>query len=134
MESRATLPSMGRPALGVFLVGAIWFGSYFVARLILDAWAPPPHWDIAVASIPVVAFYWFVWAMQRYLRTADELQRRIHLEALALAFPTVMLVLMMLGLLDGPAGGALGVPLRDLWFALPPLYGVCFLVASQRYR
>jgi hypothetical protein len=72
--------------------------------------------------------------VQRALRNADELQRRIHLEALALAFLTTMLVLMMLGLLDAPPMGPLGLPLRDLWFFLPPLYAICFAVASQRYR
>jgi hypothetical protein len=45
-----------------------------------------------------------------------------------------MLVLMMPGLLDSPPVGPLGLPLRDLWFALPPLYGICFMVANQRYR
>ena len=132
MDSQATTPLATQPSRGVLFVGVAWFLSYLFARFALDAWRPEPHWDIVVASLPVLAFYWFVWAVQRTLRSADELRRRIHLEALALAFLTTMLILMMLGLLDGPAGGALGLPLRDLWFVLPPLYGLCFLAASQQ--
>ena len=134
MESEATVPFTALPSRGVLFVGAVWFATYLATRYALDAWTPAPHWDIAIASLPVLAFYWFVWVVQRALRNADELQRRIHLEALALAFLTTMLVLMMLGLLDAPPMGPLGLPLRDLWFFLPPLYAICYAVAGQRYR
>jgi hypothetical protein len=134
MEAQRTIPLEAKPSRGVLVVGAVWFFSYFVARYALEALAPRPHWDIVVACIPVLAFFWFVWVVQRALRSIDELQRRIHLEALALAFLTIMLVLMMLGLLDAPPVGPLGLPLRDLWFALLPLYGLCYAAASQRYR
>lgn len=134
MKSDATFPVSPLRSPGVLFVSAVWFLSYFAARFALDAWTPAPHWDIAVASVPVFAFFWLVWVVQHALRSADELQRRIHLEALALAFLTTMLVLMMLGLLDAPPMGPLGLPLRDLWFFLPPLYAMCFAVASQRYR
>jgi hypothetical protein len=131
MNSQATVPMTSNPSRGVVVVGALWLASYFVARYALDTWKPPEGWDIAVASFPVWVFFWFVWVVQRTLRSADELQRRIHLEALALAFLTIQVALMTLGLLDR---GVLWLPLRNLWFALPPLYGVCFLVASRHYR
>src|ERR1700687_3345227 len=134
MESHAIVPLTLLHSRGVLFVSVVWFLSYFVARFALDAWTPAPHWDIVVASVPVLAFFWLVWVVQRALRSADELQRRIHLEALALAFLTTMLVLMMLGLLDAPHMGPLGLPTRALWFFLPPLYAICFAVASQRYR
>ena len=134
MESEAAVPLTALPSRGVLVAGGAWFFSYLAARFALDAWNPAPHWDIALACVPVIAFYWFVWVVQRALRGADELQRRVHLEALALAFLTTMLVLMMLGLLDEPPMGPLGLPLRDLWFFLPPLYAICFAVANHRYR
>jgi hypothetical protein len=62
------------------------------------------------------------------------MRRPIHLEALALSFLVTMLVLMLLGLLDGPSGGRVGLSLRDIWAVLPPLYGLCFLAANRRYR
>jgi hypothetical protein len=117
----------------VLVAGLAWLLAYFAARFALEAWAPPPHWDIVVANVPTLAFFWFVWVARRALKDFDEMQRRIHLEALALAFPTTMLVLMTLGLLDS-ALTPLWIPLRDLWVVLPVLYGLCFAVVNQRYR
>ena len=134
MDSESTVPFTSTASPGVLAVGAIWFLSYFAARFALEAWAPPPHWDIVVACVPLIAFYWLVWVVQRTLRNADELRRRVHLEALAMAFLITMLVLMVLGLLDAPPVGPLGLPLRDLWFVLPVLYGLSFAVANHRYR
>lgn len=134
MDSESTVPFTTSPSRGVLVAGVAWFLTYLAARFALEALAPAPHWDIAVACAPVLAFYWFVWVVQRTLKSADELQRRIHLEALALAFPTTMLVLMTLGLLDSPPTGPLGIPLRDLWIVLPLLYGICFAVVNNRYR
>ena len=134
MDSETTIPLTTHPSRVVLFVGVAWFLSYLAARFALEAWAPPPHWDIVVACVPLLAFYWFVWVVQRSLRNADELRRLIHLEALALAFLTTLLMLMVLGLLDAPPVGPLWLPLRDLWFVLPPLYGICFLVANNRYR
>ena len=135
MESQTTLPAASTASPRVLAVGAIWVLSYFVARYIMDTHEPPPpHWDIAVASIPLFVFYWFVWVVQRRLRGADELQRRIHLEALAMAFLTTMLTVMGLGLLEGQPRGNPPLPWRDLWLVLPVLYGVCYVVARHHYR
>ena len=134
MNAKSTISFGNHFTGGVYVAGVVWFLTYLAARFALDTFTPAPHWDIAIASAPVLAFFWFVWVVQRSLRTTDELERRIHLEALALAFLTTLLVLMMLGLLDAPPMGPLGLPLRDLWFMLPPLYGICFAIASHHYR
>lgn len=106
MDSNTTFPVTGNSSRHfVYVAGLAWLLSYLAARFALPALAPPPHWDIVVANVPTIAFFWFVWVVRRALRTIDELQRRIHLEALALAFPAVMLVLMTLGLLDRPPLG-----------------------------
>ena len=84
--------------------------------------------------MPLLVFFWLVAVVQRALRQSDELQRRIHLEALALAFLTVMLALMGLGLIEETPRGRILLPFRDLWFALIPLYGICYLAASRHYR
>ena len=132
-QSSVVIPA-GHSSRSVFVAGAAWFFSYAAARYAIDAWDPKPHWDLAIATLPVFAFYWFVWVVERNLKNADELRRRIHLEALGLSFLVTMLVLMLLGLLDGSSGGRLGLSLRDMWAVLPPLYGLCFLAVNQRYR
>ena len=116
------------------LAGGAWLFSYFLARHGMQAWTPVSHWDIAVMSIPVVAFFWFAWEAQLVLRHIDELHRRIHLEALALAFLTVLLALMGIGLLEETPNGRIDLPVRDIWFALLPLYGICYLAARRHYR
>ena len=113
----------------VIVAGGIWLAVYLGARLLIEKLGSAhPSWVAWVACAPVPAFYGFVVVAQRALRGADELGRRIHLEALALAFAATMLVLMTLGLLD------LAVPLRDIWILLPLLSGTALAVVSRRYR
>ena len=134
MESKAITPARTSRWPRIFLAGGVFLIAYFVARYGMWAWAPQEPWDIFVMNIPVIAFFWFVAVVQRTLRESDELQRRIHLEALGLAFLTVMLLLMGLGLMEEMPRGRLLLPWRDLWFALIPLYGICYLAARHRYR
>ena len=134
MDSEQTIPLTTHPSRGVLFAGVTWFLVYLATRFALEEMGLAPPWGLVVACAPLFAFYWFVWVVQRAVKSADELQRRIHLEALALAFPTTMLVLMTLGLLESLPAGRLEIPLRDLWAFLPPLYGICVLVANQRYR
>ena len=131
MEQEAIAPAR-IPRL--ILAGGAFLFSYFLARHGMHAWAPVSHWDIAVMSMPLLVFFWFVWEVQRVLRHIDELQRRIHLEALALAFLTVMLALMGLGLIEETPRGRITLPFRDLWFTLLPIYGICYLAARRHYR
>ena len=134
MEQHAVMPAGVTHTPRLVLAGAVWLGAYFLARYGMHAWGPVGHWDIAVASIPLVTFFWFVYEVQRALRHIDELQRRIHLEALAMAFLIVMLTLMGIGLLEETPKGRVVLPFRDLWFALLPLYGICYLAARRHYR
>jgi hypothetical protein len=65
----------------------------------------------------------------------DEMQRRIHLEALVIAFPLAILLLMTLGLLQ------LAIPLPEedwsywhIWAFLPMFYFIGLAFAWRRYR
>lgn len=133
MDSKQAIPTTSESPPRVLIAGVAWFLSYLAVRYAFETLQPVPHWDMMLANVPILAFFWFVWVVQRALRNADELRRRMHLEALGLAFLTTMLVLMTVGLLDGP-DERLTLPLRDLWFVLLPIYGLCFVAVSQRYR
>jgi hypothetical protein len=83
----------------------------------------------------MVPFAFFLSFILAGLRSMDELQRRIQLEALAIAFPLAILFFMMLGLLE------LAVPLspedwsyRHTWIYLPLLYFIGRAIASRRYE
>lgn len=134
MSSHATSPVATHAFPAVSLSGGVWILSYFVAHYLFDAWAPAPHWDIAVMSIPILTFFGFVWLVQRKLHQLDELQRRVHLEALAMAFLTTMLAMMGLGLIEETPRGLVVLPWRYLWFALVPIYGFCYAIAAWHYR
>ena len=61
----------------------------------------------------------------------DELQVRVQLEALAVAFPLSILFLMVFGLV----GEALDFTLeRHVWFYLPVFYFVGLALAWRRYQ
>ena len=55
---------------------------------------------VAIALVPVPFFALFLWQLIQGIRGMDELERRVHLEALAVAFPLSILLIMLLGLLE----------------------------------
>ncbi len=65
----------------------------------------------------------------------DELQRRVHLEALAVAFPLAVIALMTLGLLERLMPGAIGaLDIQNIWIALPFAYAIGLLLSWRHYR
>ena len=121
---------------GVVLAAAAWIGVYFAVRFALGYLRAGSVEAIVLAAVaPTLAFFAFVWVVQRAVRRADELQRLVQLDALAFAFSTTICVLMGLGLLHIAHGGRLEFPpLADWWVLLPLLYAVCLVVAQRRYR
>ena len=91
---------------------------------------------MAIALAPVPFFLLFILAAIRMARGLDELEQRIHLEALALAFPAVLVVLLTLGLLQ-VAGVALSPQdwsYRHVWAFAFLFYLVGLTLARRRYR
>jgi hypothetical protein len=119
----------------VLLAAVAWLAVYFAARAALRYLRAESFEAVATAIAPVLAFFAFIWVVQRAVRRADELQRLVQLDALALAFSTTICVMMGLGLLEIAHDGRLEFPpLRDWWAALPALYAICLAVARRRYR
>jgi hypothetical protein len=117
------------------LVTTIWVVCYFAARLALRELQLEPWARIAVALLPVPPFVGFLWMVLVHLRGLDELQRRIHLEALAIAFPLAILLLMTLGLLEqavvlSPDDWSY----RHVWVYLPLFYVIGVAIAQRRYQ
>lgn len=82
-------------------LGVLWIVLYMGVRLFLEA---NPDLDSAVrlglAFVPTPVFALFLWRFVKGVRSADELERRIQLEALAVAFPLGVLLLTTLGLVQ----------------------------------
>jgi hypothetical protein len=90
---------------------------------------------VLIALVPVPATAALLFALVRSIRKLDELQVRIQLEALAVAYPLAMLLLMTLGLLQ------LAVVLsphdwsyRHVWPFLAIFYVAGLALANRRYR
>src|SRR3954468_16500987 len=114
---------------------AIWVGSYLVALALQKYFVLPTALQIAVALIPVAPFVFFLQCFIAHLRNLDELHRRVHFEALAFAFPVVMLLLMTLGLLErGHLVSAEKWSYRHVWYYLPLFYLIGIAISWRRYR
>ena len=61
----------------VFLAAAAWVAVYFSARVALQYLRPESFEAVSMAIAPVLAFFGFVWVVQRAVRRADELQRLV---------------------------------------------------------
>ncbi len=90
---------------------------------------------VCVALFPLPFFAGFLWVFISGIRSMDELQRKIQLEALAIAFPLAILLLMTLGLLQR----AVDLPFEDwsyahVWIYLPLFYFGGVAIASRRYQ
>lgn len=117
------------------LAAVSWFVAYFVARAFLKNSEAATWVRVAVALMPVPFFVATLLLFVRGVRGMDELQRRIQLEALAIAFPVTMVFLMTLGLLQR----AIALPFEDwsylhVWAYLPAFYFAGIAIASRRYQ
>ena len=114
---------------------ALWIGSYLGALLLLKYAGLSLPLRITVALIPVIPFVFFVRRFISHLRNLDELQRRVHFEALAIAFPLAILLLMSLALL---ARAQVIAPEKwsyeQVWFYLPLFYLVGLAISWRRYK
>jgi len=94
-----------------------------------------PSWvRIVVGLTPLLPIAWAVSLKLALIRTLDELQHRILLEALAVAFVGAVVLLFMVDVFR--AGGLLpdGLASKDLWPWLVLLLAVCYEATARRYR
>lgn len=131
VSSRRPEPS----AVRLVAVGVAWVVVYFVSRTVLRTADLSPPVRVGVALAPVVPFVFVLLTMIAGIRSLDELHRRVHLEALTFAFPSAMVLLMALGLLQLAIPELLArFPLRDIWPLLPLLYFVGLAMSWRHYR
>jgi hypothetical protein len=113
-----------------------WLLSFVVARLVLDKDLELATWiKVTAALVPVVPTALFLWFVFSALGNLDELHRRVHLEALAIAYPLAILLLVTLGFLQL----AIDLPMEDwsyrhVWAYLPCFYFLGLAIAWRRYK
>ena len=113
--------------------GLLWMSIYALSRGLLELDVAPPAGRVAIALLPVPFFSWWLWTWMQGVSQMDELERRIELEALAIAFPLAVIFLMTLGLLDVAIDPDDWSP-RHVWVMMPLLYYIGLWRAKRRYQ
>ena len=131
-ETISSSPHLTRNTLAV---GITWFVAYWGARAVLEKPDLAVGLKVAAALIPVPIFALFLVLFIRLIRTMDELERRIQLEALAIAYPLAVLLLMTLGLLQR----AVELPFEDwsyghVWMYVVMFYFLSIPWVARRYQ
>lgn len=127
--------SKGRTSRKGLISGILFVLAYFTARGVLEQEEIAGPVRILAALLPVIPFVWMLWEIIKDVRSLDELEQRIQLEALAVAFPLTLILLMLLGLLEL----ATRLPPQDfsyrhVWTMLPIFYLLGLVLARRRYR
>ena len=115
--------------------GIVWVVIYWIALFFLKNPETSGAVKAAMVLLPAIPFAFFLFRFIGYVRSLDELHRRVHLEALALAFPIATLFLMTLGLVE--KAGALSAKYwsyQDVWYYLPLFYLIAVAISWRRYR
>lgn len=132
MSTVAAKPSVGKRTA---LFAGLWFVAYWAARFILENKSLATSIKVSAALFPVPIFALFLWSYVALVRAMDELERRIHLEALGIAYSLATLLLMTLGLLQR----AVDLKFEDwsyahVWIFLPIFYFGCIGIVTKRYH
>jgi len=133
MSSQESEGPSGTRVVGLLIT---WLLSYFVVRFTLEA-SPDlaPRVRLAMAFIPTPLFALFLWNFIQAIRSADELERRIQLEALTIAFPLGLVLLTTLGLVQR----AVELNFQDwsynhVWPMFAVFYLAGMVIARRRYE
>jgi hypothetical protein len=113
---------------GLFVYLILTWGSVLVLR---HAGVGEP-WRSLVCLVPIIGAAGCCWAILRRLHGLDELQLRLQLEALAVAFAGTALLSISYGFLEG-----VGYPRLSMfvvWPLMAVLWGIGLLLARRRYQ
>ena len=91
----------------------------------------PLHYVLAL--LPTLPVIWLMWSLYVFLTQADELQRRVHLEALALAAGATAFLSLTYGFLEEFAG----LPHIAAWWTfvlIDIVWGATSCVLWRRYK
>jgi hypothetical protein len=94
--------------------------------------ALPSAVRLLVAAIPAPVFLWFIVTELHLIRTFDEFQRRVVLEALAISFPVAILIAVTIDALQ-KGGFVAGWSVGDVWPFMALLFVPALLYTQRRY-
>ncbi len=89
-----------KPFSRVIVFAALWVIAYSACLFTIKKTTPETTFGLVLSFIPVITFGLFLYSMIKGIASMDEMQIRIQMEAVVIAFSLALLSLMTLGLLD----------------------------------
>ena len=115
-----------------FFGAALAIGGVMVASWILRTPELQSGWRMGAVAVAVVPSAYLMFVMYRWLGALDEMQRRIQVEALGIAFTGSMLGVLTLEY-PQKAGFASGIGWERGWEGMGILYILSLLLVCRRY-
>jgi hypothetical protein len=104
-----------------------------IASLLLRTPVPTPAARVAIALMPLPGDIALIFLVLRAIRTLDEFQKRIHFEAVAVAFLSTGVAVFVYGYLQqAQVVGSLYAGL--VWAFMLIFYAIGYVVAARHYR
>ena len=79
---------------------ALWLVTYTICLLFIKKLSPDAGPGIILSLLPVITFVLFIYSIKKEIASMDEVQIRVQMEAVVIAFSFGLLLIMTLGLLD----------------------------------
>jgi hypothetical protein len=132
LADRSRLAADGRPAWKMWLLClALWLGSFLATTVAFQLDVLPPAMAMVLAIANGVLGVLAVTSYFRLLRRADELERKIQVEALALGFGAGAVGMMAYRLAE--RAGAPAMDINDALLVMLLAYVVGVVVARRHY-
>ncbi|MBK6700824.1 MAG: hypothetical protein IPG55_13230 [Saprospiraceae bacterium] len=84
----------------VLVYAILWIASYTCSILVLKSFNLPVEVGLVLTIVTILAFSVFIYKYYRSIFFMDEVQIKIQMEAIVIAFSLGLMLLMTLGLLD----------------------------------
>ena len=108
------------------------YGVLLIVSIILTEAYADAAWRFAVALAPIVPFVYGIGVYMRYLRRANDLERRIAMESLSIAFGGAVAVTLGYGFLQ--SAGLSPVNWMYIWPIMGALWMLGTVIARRRCR
>ena len=95
---------------------------------------PGPSVRVILALVPMIPVFFMGWSIVVSIRSLDELQRRIVLEAIFGAFLTGAFLTLLYGQLQHARVGLPELNWAFIWAAMAAPCAVAFFIAARRYQ
>lgn len=104
------------------------------SAIVLKAFQFNPEIRILISLIPVIPTVILIWSMAKAIRHLDEMQQKIQLEGLALAFAGALIITIIGGMLQVAKVDLPSFSMLYVYAFMVILYSVGTLLAGRKYK